>query len=63
MCRFKDSIVVATNSRSMIFVTIVSCVRLFMCVFDSIYSGQSTPFGVCLTYQPGFEKKKTDTML
>ena len=22
-----------------------------------------TPFGVCLTYQPGFENKKTNTML
>ena len=37
----KDSTAVATNSRSMIFVTIVSCVRWRVCVFDSIYSGAS----------------------
>ena len=33
------TIAVATNSRSMIFVTIVSCVRWCVCVYDPIYSG------------------------
>ena len=51
----------ATNSRSMIFVTIVSCVR--WCVCSHLFCRQSTPFGLCLTYQPGFENKKTNTML
>ena len=37
----KDNIAVATNSRSMIFVTIVSCVLWCVCVFDPIYSGAS----------------------
>ena len=42
----KDSIAVATNSRSMIFVTIVSCVRWCVCVFDLIYSGASLRLSV-----------------
>ena len=29
-----------------------------MCVLSYLLWRQSTPFGVCLTYQPGFEKKK-----
>ena len=40
MC-FKDSIAVATNSRSIIFITIVSCVGWCPCVFAPIYSGAS----------------------
>ena len=61
----KDSTAVATNTRSMIFVTIVSCVRWCVFVFDPIYSGASLRLSVylCLTYQPGFEKEKTNTML
>ena len=48
----------------MIFITIVSCVRWCVCVCLIPYIlRQSTPFGVCLTYQPGFENKKTNTML
>ena len=44
----------------MIFVTIVSCVRwVCVCLIPSILA----PVGVRLTYQPGFEKKKTNTML
>ena len=43
---YKDSIAVATNSRSMIFVTIVSCVRWCVCVFDPIYSGASLRLSV-----------------
>ena len=39
--QFKDSIDVAKNSRSMIFVTIVSWVRWCVCVFVPIYSGAS----------------------
>ena len=44
----KYSIAVATNSRLMIFVTIVSCVRwcVCMCVFDPIYSGASLRLSV-----------------
>ena len=42
----KDSIAVATNSRSMIFVTIVSCVRWFVCVFDPIHYGASLRLSV-----------------
>ena len=41
-----NSIAVATNSRSMIFVTIVSCVRWCVCVFDPIYSGASLRLSV-----------------
>ena len=39
--RLEDSIAVATNLRSMIFVTIVSCVRWCVCVFDPKYFGAS----------------------
>ena len=42
----KDSIDVATNSRSMIFVTFVSCARWYVCVFDPIYSGASLRLSV-----------------
>ena len=42
----KDSIAVAMNSRSMIFVTIVSYVRWCVCVFDPIYSGVSLRLSV-----------------
>ena len=41
-----DSIDVATNSRSMIFVTIVSCVCWCVCVFDPIHSGASLRLSV-----------------
>ena len=51
----KDSIAVATNSHSMMFVTIVSCVRwcVCVCVCSHIFWRQSTPFGVCLTPSAG----------
>ena len=44
----KESIAVATNPRSMIFVTIVSCVRwcVCTCVFDPIHSGASLRLSV-----------------
>ena len=42
----KDSIAVATNSRSMIFVTFVSCARWYVCVFNPIYSGASLRLSV-----------------
>ena len=42
----KYSIAVTTNSRSMIFVTIVSCVRCCVCVFDPIYYGASLRLSV-----------------
>ena len=44
--QFKDSIAVATNSRSMIFVTVVRCVRWCVCVFAHIYSGASLRLSV-----------------
>ena len=34
-----------------------------MCVWFHIFWRQSTSFGVCLTYQPGFKNKETNTML
>ena len=58
----ENSIAVATKSRSMVFVTIVNCVRWCVCVcLTHIFWRQSTPFGVCLTYQPRFEKKRKRT--
>ena len=59
-----DSIAVATNSRSMVFVPIFSCVRRCVCVcMISSIMAPVYAFRCILTYQPGFEKKKTNTML